>query len=347
MKSMKKSLKRKWTAFMMLLVLAVLCLVGVFLMSATVNYYINQFRSQTGAVFTTELLEELNANATGDQETAAAQIASTVDAYSGALGIGSDREYYIVDGTTGECLATSEVAFSGHLSLTGNMVTAMGGEVGEDIALFGKTMDVAIPVTGDLNFVVDIMDNRSDMHHMCWLMFMVIIAAMALGMAASAALSMVLIRTVTDPIAELNRGAKSIAQGDYGQVLLVHDPDEIGELTESFNEMSAALRRSRSVAKLERARMQMLAGYVAEGVLTLSVTGVITEMNPAAERLLGCKLTEGLTFSEVFPKLPFPDASRGATQITFPANGQRLRAVFIADEDRGFAVVVVPAEDAQ
>ena len=41
--SMRESLKRKWTAFLMLLVLCVLCIVGVFLLSATVNYYINQF----------------------------------------------------------------------------------------------------------------------------------------------------------------------------------------------------------------------------------------------------------------------------------------------------------------
>ena len=57
---MRKSLKKKWTAFMMLLVLAVLSIVGVFMLSATVSYYSNQFRSQVGAVFTTNLLTEFN-----------------------------------------------------------------------------------------------------------------------------------------------------------------------------------------------------------------------------------------------------------------------------------------------
>ena len=61
---------------MMLLVLAVLSIVGVFMLSATVNYYSNQFRSQVGAVFTTSLLSEMNSAADSTQETAVAQIST-------------------------------------------------------------------------------------------------------------------------------------------------------------------------------------------------------------------------------------------------------------------------------
>lgn len=342
---MRKSLKRKWTAFMMLLVLAVLSIVGVFLLSATVNYYINQFRSQVGAVFTTDLLEELNGSASGVRESAAMQISGAVEAYSGTLGIGSGREYYVLDAETGECLATSEIAFDGTVNLTANMVTAMNGEVGEDISLFGKSMDLAIPVTGDTNFVVAITDDRADMRHMCWLMFLVILAALLLGLLASAALSMVLIRTVTDPIADLSRGAKRVAEGEYDQVLLVHDPDEIGELTESFNEMTAVLRRSTTIARLEHARMQLLTGFLREGTVLFAANGEILSMNPAAETLLGRKFAVGLQFAELFPNLPFPEASQGAVQIRFSANGRRLRAIFVADESRGFAGVIVPVEE--
>ena len=77
---------------MMLLVLAVLSIVGVFMLSATVNFS-NQFRSQVGAVFTTNLLSEMNSAADSPQETAVAQISNTLDAYRGTLGIGAGREY--------------------------------------------------------------------------------------------------------------------------------------------------------------------------------------------------------------------------------------------------------------
>lgn len=342
---MKKSLKRKWTAFMMLLVLAVLSIVGVFLLSSTINYYINQFRSEVGVVFTTDLLEELNANATGIEDSAAAQVASTVEAYSGTLGIGSGREYYILDAQTGDCLATSEVNFDGSVSLTGNMTTAMNGEVGERISMFGKTMDLAIPVNGDVDLVIDITDDRSDMRHMCWLMFLVIMAAVVIGLAASAGLSMALIRTVTDPISELNEGAKRITGGDYEQVLLVHDMDEIGELTQSFNEMSAVLRRTMKLSKLESARLKMMAEYLSEGYLELNATGEIRYMNRTAQAMLGMSFAGSAAFSEVFPGLPFPDAEEGAVQISFVSGGNKLRAVFVADENRGFTALVLPMEE--
>ena len=65
---------------MMLLVLAVLSIVGVFMLSATVSYYSNQFRSQVGAVFTTNLLTEFNNASDSAQEIAVTQISGTLDA---------------------------------------------------------------------------------------------------------------------------------------------------------------------------------------------------------------------------------------------------------------------------
>lgn len=228
---------------------------------------------------------------------------------------------------------------------TTNIVRAMNGKIGESIPLFGETMDIAIPIQGDSSYVLSIIDDRSDMHHMCWLMFMVIIAALVVGLFSAAALSMVLIRTVTDPISELNEGAKRITRGEYDQVLLVHDPDEIGELTESFNEMAAFVRRSVRMAELERVRMQAVTGYLREGILGLNAAGEVTEMNAAAQQLLGCPLEPGLTFASVFPNLTFPDASRGIIQMVMQRDMQRLRLVFVADSEHGFTVLVIPMEE--
>lgn len=345
---MRRSLKKKWTAFMMLLVLAVLSIVGVFMLSATVNYYSNQFRSQVGAVFTTNLLSEMNSAADSPQETAVAQISNTLDAYRGTLGIGAGREYYVIDGESGVCLSTSETAFEGSLKLSSNMVAAMNGQVGEDIALFGRQMDLAVPVTngdGGTAYVVAVRDDRSETRHVCWLMFMVILASLIIGLAASAALSLVLIRTVTDPIASLSRGAARIAAGEDVEPLPVYDPDELGELTESFNEMAQSLRRTRTVARLEHARMDLIGGYLSEGLLTISAEGEITKMNAAAETLLGVAFAQGLRFADVFPSLPFPDAAGGAVQLIFRAGDRDVRAVFVADENHGFNAVIAPAEE--
>ena len=43
--------------------------------------------------------------------------------------------------------------------------------------------------------------------------------------------------------------------------------------------------------------------------------------------------------------LPFPDAASGAVQLTFQAQGQPLRAVFVTDENHGFTAVIALAEE--
>jgi two-component system sensor histidine kinase VicK len=345
---MRKSLKRKWTAFMMLLVLAVLAIVGVFLLSATINYSINQFRSQVGAVFTTDLMSELDNYTNAEEETATAQIANTMSAYSSALGIGSGRNYYLLDAESGECLSTSEAAFDGTIHLSANMIAAMNGEVGETISMFSKQMDVAVPVTnadGKSVYVIAVRDDRSDMRHLCWLMFMVIAAALIIGLVAAAALSMVLIRTVTDPIAELSRGAKRMTEGDFDQELTVHDPDELGELTQSFNELAQVLRRTQTVAQLENTRMQLLGEYLQEGTLSFSAAGALCMKNAAAETLLGRTLESGMPFEEVFQGISFPENAEGAVQVRITANGQPLRVVLVPDETHGLDAVVLREEE--
>ena len=91
--------------------------------------------------------------------------------------------------------------------------------------------------------------------------------------------------------------------------------------------------------------MDLIGGYLSEGLLTVSAEGEITKMNAAAETLLGVSFAQGLRFAEVFPSLPFPDAASGAVQLTFQAQGQPLRAVFVTDENHGFTAVIALAEE--
>lgn len=51
------------------------------------------------------------------------------------------------------------------------------------------------------------------------------------------------IRSLVDPLAELERAATAIAEGDYTPWVHVHANDEVGRLTMAFNKMAADLRR--------------------------------------------------------------------------------------------------------
>ena len=72
----------------------------------------------------------------------------------------------------------------------------------------------------------------------------------ALGAAVVALLiGIFLSRTLTRPIRELTEATHAVADGNLGQLVSVRSKDEMGELAESFNQMSADLARSTEARK--------------------------------------------------------------------------------------------------
>jgi two-component system nitrogen regulation sensor histidine kinase NtrY len=126
-------------------------------------------------------------------------------------------------------------------------------------------------------------------------------------------------RSITVPIQRLAEATESIARGNLDVHLDVKATDEIGTLVDSFNRMTEDLRTSK--AKLEeanaslrqsnieldrrRAHMETVLATVAAGVLSVDREGLITTVNPSAERLLGVKATRllGRPVNEVFKEL--------------------------------------------
>ncbi len=57
-------------------------------------------------------------------------------------------------------------------------------------------------------------------------------------------LTVILIRTITSPIINLQRGIKELSSGNLGKQLDIYSKDEIGQLTLSFNDMSKELAKT-------------------------------------------------------------------------------------------------------
>ena len=98
---------------------------------------------------------------------------------------------------------------------------------------------------------------------------------------------MYLARGITGPIKRLLQGTQAIAAGNLDYTIAGIRDDEIGQLIESFNQMTADLRGS--AAELERRRRytETLLENVSAGVVGLDPQGILTTINPCAERLLG------------------------------------------------------------
>lgn len=69
-----------------------------------------------------------------------------------------------------------------------------------------------------------------------WLCLLSVAIALLIGVLTA--------RWITNPLLELNTVAKKITQGDWQQAIVIHRQDEVGELANSFNQMSQQLQRS-------------------------------------------------------------------------------------------------------
>lgn len=131
--------------------------------------------------------------------------------------------------------------------------------------------------------------------------------ALLLSLLTAVWLAFIAARKLLAPIRELAAGTKAVAEGDYSLRLPVDRRDDLGQLVQSFNTMTARVRRAHQVmqqlqemADQERDYLETVIQHLSSGVLTLSPDGRITRSNSIVTQLLsitsqsidGCSLAE-------------------------------------------------------
>lgn len=123
-------------------------------------------------------------------------------------------------------------------------------------------------------------------------------------------------RKITIPIQDLTEATHRIAEGDLDFVIDVESKDEVGSLVDSFNRMMNDLKSSKE--NLERTNVELkvsneelyrrrsyietILRNIDTGVISLDWEGMVTTLNPAAERMLEIPMAraQGKDFREVF-----------------------------------------------
>ena len=304
---MFRSLHMKLVMIMLLLVTSLMAVVGAFLMTSVTNFYIDDFYEQMSEVFgesNAEFVSSLREEAA--QEDGAARLQTMLEAYSGTLSIDSrNRNYYVLDGRSGEVLASSNE--DGQLlEQTENILTARNGEVGDHSDLAASYMDVAIPISGgDNSFIIYIRDSRTTVSSLNSELLFIILQALLVGLLVSVLLSLLLAKTMIDPIEKLTEGAERIATGDFDETLAVESTDEIGVLTTTFNDMASVLHSTLEAVENERNKLDTLFLHMSDGVVAYDGSGKLIHCNPAACELLGRTANE-CVYGELFESIcPF------------------------------------------
>ena len=93
---------------------------------------------------------------------------------------------------------------------------------------------------------------------------------------------------VTRPLLNLTDSLQAVSSGDLARRVRAHHHDEVGRLGDAFNTMAAAIEAGRQGLESEARRKAAMMNAALDGIITTDANGVVTEWNPAAERLFNC-----------------------------------------------------------
>ena len=343
---MLRSLHMKLVMILVLLIVSLMTVVGAFLINSVVAYYLNDFYSQISSVVNDrELFRDLTTETpaeAGGEVTGAEMISQVLGAYAGALGVnGRTRNYYILD-ETGTYLAGTDDEEGPHLEYTENMLTAIRdpGRVGDRSNVAAGYMDVAIPIErGGVHYIIYIKDSRETVDELNGQLFFLIMEALVFGLLISVLLSFLLSKTMVTPIQSLTDGAERVADGDFTHKIQVSSRDEIGVLTNTFNNMARQLQDTLQQVENERNKLDTLFLHMTDGVVAFSRSGAVIHSNPAAARMLRRTIGPDTAYEELFGAaasleqvLSAADHLEGEVQVR-----ERYLQLLMAPFDRGRA----------
>jgi PAS domain S-box-containing protein len=121
--------------------------------------------------------------------------------------------------------------------------------------------------------------------------FFVTLGLVLVLMAAGVAIELSLSRAIVGPVAQLTAATTRLAAGGLDTTVPVHSSDEIGTLADGFNRMAERIRELRrsDTGKLLVAQQTTEAAIdsLYDPVIVADSAGLVTRINPAAERLFG------------------------------------------------------------
>lgn len=346
---MLRSLHMKLVMIMVLLILSLMTVVGAFLINSVMAFYLEDFYTQMSNVFARESLTRDLTTATQGEEDGAQAILDILETYSGELGLnGYSRTLFILDGETGEYLAGNNDDAGKNLSYdSANLTHALAtGEDSSSPNMAADYMDVAITLDrGGSSYVIYILDNKTTVNSLISQMFVLILESLVFGLVISILLSFLLSKTMIIPIQHLTEGAMRVAHGDFSRKIQVASRDEIGVLTDTFNDMAGQLQDTLRQVENERNKLDTLFLHMTDGVVAFSRNGEVIHSNPAAEEMLGRTITAEATYEEIFGDLLSLEQVLQAPDYLEEERweGERFLQLLLApfDRDRQGGVLVV------
>lgn len=334
---MLKSISFKIVIMFSALTLSVIIFIGTMMTTGINNFYQEDFtllmENVLGETMKSRLETDIAQGASFDS------IYESVDAYAVQLGIDSFRNWYVLDGKTGKALRGSNTELARSLEISNNIIAAMSGRIGSGDVTTSRYMDYALPVSGvdgKIQYIIYVKDSKEEPNTILSQIFGIMFQSLFLGIVISVLFGIILSKTIISPITSLTHKAKKISAGDFGSTIEVKSNDEIGRLTETFNDMSYELAQTLTAIQSENDKLETIFRYMTDGVVAFDEKGGLLHINPAAQKMLNITDREEVVFESVFKK---DEISFG--QVAFLAHDSTAEIV-INRENREIKAYLAP-----
>ncbi|WP_444685524.1 cell wall metabolism sensor histidine kinase WalK [Alkalicoccus luteus] len=158
-----------------------------------------------------------------------------------------------------------------------------------------RTLVMALPVTSDADEVVGAVYIRASMEAMYDQIndiSQILYAGTFIALGLTAALGIFLSRTITRPIVDMKEQAVVMGQGDFSRYVNVYGDDEIGQLAETFNDLTDKLQEAHATTEGERRKLASVLMYMTDGVIATDRNGNVILVNRRAEEIFGKRQEE-------------------------------------------------------
>ncbi|MCM3081222.1 MULTISPECIES: cell wall metabolism sensor histidine kinase WalK [Brevibacillus] len=310
MRRLFKTIQWKIVVIYMLLILLAMQFIGAYFAREVESYYINNFSEALNAQASllASLLES-DLRSREAKEENVEQMRLDIDNLINNLVKINGANVQVID-QTGTVLSTTEDrSIIGRRTSQPEVTVALLGTRSESMRIDPRTgarvKVLVLPIKGDqiVYGAVYMVASMEGTYTTIRKMNGILASGTMIALLITAGLGFVLARTITKPVKEMTRQARSVADGDFKSNVRVYSTDEIGQLGMAFNHMTRRLQEAILQQEEEREKLASILSNMSDGVIAASRDGQIILLNRAAEEMLQVEMWDVINKGRTLPEL--------------------------------------------
>ena len=226
---------------------------------------------------------------------------------SGSLRLGGGRNCYVIDGVNGSVLASSDSPETA-LDTTPNLDAALSKHTkGASVSLTARYSDYAYYIMSGSDsdgYIIYIKDDNSALNSLLHNFIVISIWILVIGGILTVLYVTIVSRTITIPLKRLIKRAENFSKGRYDASVEPERGDEIGVLTQTFNNVGVVMSSSINQKVAEKHKVDVIMEHVTNGIMAFDTDQNLIHINSAAKRMLKIEGdTDDLKFDSFFESL--------------------------------------------